>query len=144
MKKLVEIIVLAVMILLLGVQAEASEKSVGKSTGYLGASFFPVNDEHETPATLEGYVQYGNDYVFMFTGFMFDVTNNIPERIRMDNRYITGIDFGIGYLSDVQLGIGYNLNKSFDVRLFYKVQREPNGYEGDWTGVQVRWNFGER
>lgn len=146
MKKIAEIVVMVVTLLFCiqsnAIGLEPIERSGGGLTGHLGATIFPKNDEHDTPATLESYVQYENKDIFVFTEFMFNITDQVPERVRTDNRYITTMDLKVGYLSNVQLGIGYNLNKSFDARLIYIVQREPEGYEGDWTGIQIRWNFG--
>jgi len=113
-------------------------------SGYIGTSIFPVNDEHDTNGTVEGYAEYARKNFFVSAEGEFWITNNVPKKTRTDNSYITGTSFGtFGYLSDVQLGIGYKLPKGFDIRLIYRNQRWYTGYEGDSTGIQVRWNFGK-
>lgn len=116
-----------------------------KVKGYVKCSFFPINDEHETPATLKAYIQGHPKKLktFLFVNPVFYVTDNVPQRVRHDNTYITtGIEWhGVGYLSDIQGGIGYQFTDNLDVRLIYRNTRYPNGYEGDWTGIQLKWSF---
>ena len=140
MKKLLTVFIVLVMLFPISVMAMA-----WGTNGYIEGSCFPVNDEHATPATVEAYVQaypYGD--FFVFANPTLSITNDVPDSTRHDNTYITGVDLGVGYLSDLNVGVGYRLTRKFDVRLLYSVQKEYTGYEGDWTGIQVRYSFGER
>lgn len=108
-------------------------------SGWIEGSYFPVNDEHETPLTVEGYVEYG-EKIFCFSGAKFNFTSTVPDRVRYDRTYVTNLDCGAGYVSQFDAGIGYRID-NIDLKFLYRCQREFNGYEGDWTGIQVRWTF---
>ncbi|HDH31428.1 MAG TPA: hypothetical protein ENH26_01495 [Candidatus Wolfebacteria bacterium] len=115
--------------------------------GYVEGSLFPTNDEYGIYSTLEGYIQvYPKDLNrwFIFTNPTISLTRDFNKRTQHDNSYITSLDLGSSaYISSIKLGAGYQLSKDFDIRIVYWNAREPRGYEGDWTGVQLRWTFGK-
>ena len=110
-------------------------------TGWIEGSTFPLNNEHETYGIVEGYGQYEIEKYFVFANPTLYITDNIPEKVRHDRIYVTNLNLGIGYLSQVDFGAGYYLTKALRVNLLYRCQRYYTGYEGDWTGVQIRYEW---
>ena len=80
----------------------------------------------------------------MFTNPRLCFTNEVADTTRTDNTYLTSWEpFDNSYFDEWTSGIGYKLNKNVDVRYVYIAHRLPDGYEGDWSGIQVQVKWGK-
>jgi long-subunit fatty acid transport protein len=132
MKKL---LLALLMVVVLAVPAFAIE-------GWVDAIVYPVNDEHNTYAKVKVYIEQEYEGFFGWVCPEIALTSSIPVSDR-DTTYVTDLDLGVGYMPGFEAGVGYRITKDLDVRLIYESELGYDGYEGDWTGIGVRWRFGQ-
>ena len=144
MRKMLAVLFFAVVVIIVGSNAQAGMLD-WRVSGYAEVSAYPLNNEHNSYGTLEVYSEFQpKDFKkgFLFIQPVIFLGGTVPK-IRYDNRYITGVKLGVGYIQSIKLGIGYELTERLDMRAVYWNTREYTGYEGDWTGIQIRYTFGE-
>lgn len=112
--------------------------------GNIELSAFPINDEHGVYARWELYQQVGYKNIYVFTNPRLCFSNDIVDTTRTDRSYITSWEpFNRGYFDEWTSGVGYTVDRNVDIRIIYVAHRLPDGYEGDWSGIQVRVNWGK-
>lgn len=112
--------------------------------GYFNLTGFPINDEHGIYAQAELYQQIGYKNVYVFTNPRLCFTNEISNTTRTDHTYLTSWEpFNRSYFDEWTSGIGYSFNKNIDLRYVYIAHRLPDGYEGDWSGIQIHVQWGD-
>lgn len=113
--------------------------------GYANFTGYPINDEHGIYAQIELYQQVGYKNIYVFTNPRLCLTDEISNTTRTDRTYITSWEpFNRGYFDEWTSGIGYSLTKNIDIRYVYKVHRLPDGYEGDWSGLQLHFQWSSK